>query len=241
MPYWKFLLLNVVVSAVTVLTVLAIWGQGRKPAEVLPTATIDILAQVASVIPTATETPTPTLEPEIYIVQTGDTLFGIALDLGVPMEDLMAENNISDAAAIDVGQELIVPQVEGRIRATATGTAAPATQETADPSDPDSGPHDVSIERIDATGDIESEQIFFVNSGGVAAMVGWTIDDGDGHVYIFPNFTLHNGGGVMLHIGSGTNMVADLYWGLHEAILDTGKTITLRDASGNIQSSWVIR
>jgi len=237
MPYWRFLALNVVVSAVTVLLVLSIWGRNQAGAPAPPTATIDIFAQVASAIPSATITRTPSPTPEVYVVQQNDTLFGIALDLGIPMEDLMVANDISDPASLDVGQVLIIPEVEGRIRPTASSTPKPqsGSSESGDEADPT-----VSIERVDATGDIDTEQIFLLNSGGVASMMNWTMDDGSGHVYLFPNFTLHNDGGVMVHVGAGTNMVADLYWGLNEPILKSGITLRLRDDAGNLMSEWTI-
>jgi len=239
MPYWRFLALNVVVSAVTVLLVLSIWGRNQAAAPVPPTATVDIFAQVESAIPSATITKTPSPTPEIYTVQQDDTLFGIALELGIPMEDLMAANDISDPASLDVGQELIIPEVEGRIRPTETATPKPSS-DSSSTEEVDEGDPAVSIERVDATGDIDTEQIFLLNNGGVASMLNWTLDDGSGHVYLFPNFTLHNGGGVMVHVGSGTNMVADLYWGLNEPILSSGITLRLRDADGQLQSQWAI-
>lgn len=240
MPYWRFLALNVVVSAITVLLVLSIWGRNQSAAPVPPTATVDIFAQVESAIPSATITKTPSPTPEIYTVRQDDTLFGIALELGIPMEDLMAANDISDPASLDVGQVLLVPEVEGRIRPTQTSTPEESSSGEGSQEEPDEGQPAVSIERVDATGDIETEQVFLLNSGGTAAMMNWTLDDGAGHVYLFPNFTLHNGGGVMIHVGSGTNKVSDLYWGLNEPILASGTTLRLRDADGGLQSEWTI-
>ncbi|MBN1266998.1 MAG: LysM peptidoglycan-binding domain-containing protein [Anaerolineales bacterium] len=240
MPYWRFLALNVVVSAVTVLLVLSIWGRNQSAAPVPPTATVDIFAQVESAIPSVTITKTPSPTPEIYTVKQNDTLFAIALELGIPMEDLMAANDIRDPASLDVGQELIVPDIEGRIRPTSTATPKPAADSAGSEEGGDETDPAVSIERVDATGDIETEQIFLLNNGGVASMMNWTLDDGSGHVYLFPNFTLHNGGGVMIHVGSGTNVVADLYWGLNEPILSSGITLRIRDADGKLQSEWTI-
>jgi LysM repeat protein len=63
-------------------------------------------------LPTATPapvTPTPTRELRQYTVQPGDTLFAIAQDHGVSLEDLAKANNISDVDLIIVGQVLIIP------------------------------------------------------------------------------------------------------------------------------------
>ncbi|MBN1317641.1 MAG: peptidoglycan DD-metalloendopeptidase family protein [Anaerolineales bacterium] len=52
--------------------------------------------------------PTPT-PPSIYIVQQGDTLYGIAELYGISVDLLAAANGIQDAALISVGTSLIIP------------------------------------------------------------------------------------------------------------------------------------
>ena len=42
-------------------------------------------------------------------MDVGDTLFGIALEFGVSLEELAARNGIVNVNAIDVGQQLIIP------------------------------------------------------------------------------------------------------------------------------------
>lgn len=49
----------------------------------------------------------------IYIVQAGDTLNSIALRFGVSPEDIESTNTISDPNALDIGQRLIIPGLEG--------------------------------------------------------------------------------------------------------------------------------
>lgn len=46
---------------------------------------------------------------EVYIVQSGDTLFQIALSYGVDFEDLVAYNGIEDPDSLEVGQEILIP------------------------------------------------------------------------------------------------------------------------------------
>jgi membrane-bound lytic murein transglycosylase D len=44
-----------------------------------------------------------------YVVQSGDTLYGIAARFGVSQETLMQANGISDPTQIHVGQQLVIP------------------------------------------------------------------------------------------------------------------------------------
>lgn len=48
-----------------------------------------------------------------YIVQQGDTLSSIALRFGVSADDLQNANGLSDPNAIQIGQRLIIPGLEG--------------------------------------------------------------------------------------------------------------------------------
>lgn len=59
----------------------------------------------------ATPPPTPTASPtpRIYIVQSGDTLGGIALQFEVSMEALITRNGLEDPRLIRTGQKLIIP------------------------------------------------------------------------------------------------------------------------------------
>ena len=65
--------------------------------------------------PTATDTPTPSPTPlpspqlTTYIVQTGDTLFGIANFFGVSVYELGSINGITDFNSLTVGQSLVIP------------------------------------------------------------------------------------------------------------------------------------
>jgi murein DD-endopeptidase MepM/ murein hydrolase activator NlpD len=49
----------------------------------------------------------------IYIVQSGDSLSSIASRFSVNLEDLMSANGIADANSLLVGQELVIPGLEG--------------------------------------------------------------------------------------------------------------------------------
>jgi LysM repeat protein len=71
-------------------------------------------ATPASSTPTATATPRPSGEPGIviYVVQPGDTAFGIALEYDVTLEALEAANGVGPGGlnSLSIGQEIRVPR-----------------------------------------------------------------------------------------------------------------------------------
>ena len=52
-------------------------------------------------------------EGPVYVVQSGDTLSSIALQFGVDANELQSINKMSDPNALDVGQRLTIPGLEG--------------------------------------------------------------------------------------------------------------------------------
>ncbi len=52
-------------------------------------------------------------ESPTYIVQQGDTLNSIALRFGVSADDIQSANSLTDPNAIQVGQRLVIPGLEG--------------------------------------------------------------------------------------------------------------------------------
>ncbi len=71
---------------------------------------------------TVTPLPTPTPRPDgaiVHVVQAGDTLFGIARQYGVSLDDLYRLNRLTPESIVELGQTLVVK--------TATATAAPPT------------------------------------------------------------------------------------------------------------------
>jgi len=81
-------------------------------------------APVTPGTPTSTITPLPTPTPRpdgavVHVVQAGDTLFGIARQYGVSLDDLYRLNRLTPESILELGQTLVVK--------TATATAAPPT------------------------------------------------------------------------------------------------------------------
>jgi murein DD-endopeptidase MepM/ murein hydrolase activator NlpD len=70
-----------------------------------------LIVIVFSVTPAAAQTPTPSAGP-VYIVQSGDTLWSIAIRFNVSVTDIMAVNNMV-SQDIFVGNQLIIPGLSG--------------------------------------------------------------------------------------------------------------------------------
>lgn len=238
-PYLYYLVLNVLVSAVTVLLVLTWWDRRDAQPKETPTPTADVVARVASAVPTVTPTTAPSPTPVTYTVRSGDTLFGIALELDIPLESLMDANGLSEADTISVGQVLIVP-TQGEGGAGDSSAVEPTEPpETPTPSS-QAEPIRVQIHGPENSGDLETEYVRLLNTGGEVSMTGWTLDDGEGLVYSFPDFTFFSSGAVLIHTRPGKNTSIDLYWGVEDAVWLPGKVITLRDAQGEVQDTFNI-
>ena len=231
--FLPFLGLNVLVSGFTVVLVLAIWDRSPKLPKLPPTPTFDISARLVSAIPTATATLLPSPTPVTYTVRPGDTLGAIAAELDIPMENLMAANGLTNPDALTAGQVLIVPSLEG------PETPEPDSVGLEVSPTPEGAPQ-VVIRGAYERGDLQTEFVYLENLGGVAAMLGWTLDDGEGNIFAFPSFTLYNRGGVNVYTRSGTNSVINLYWGLDRPLWTPGKVITLRDAVGEAHSRFEV-
>ena len=154
MRHWKrlfyYLIINVLVSACTVVTVLYLWQNYQSEIPFLNN--VNPLAMITPLSPKSLfpayesqgETPEPTVvvviatetpiqeEPaetqmaEIaYAVETGDTLGAIAVKFNITVAEIMAANEIPNPDALEVGQVLIIrrPMV-----VASTHTALPAEE-----------------------------------------------------------------------------------------------------------------
>ncbi|MGB2895920.1 MAG: LysM peptidoglycan-binding domain-containing protein [Anaerolineales bacterium] len=235
--YLLYLGANILVSAITVLIVLNLWDRRSPPELVTPTATVDVIAHVASAVPTLTPTKPPSPTPSTYTVRAGDTISNIAEEFDISMEELMAANRLQDPNELSVGQVLIIPEVEG----AATTPAASETRYPEASSTPAAAAaQQVVINGIVGAGDLETESVRLLNTGSEVSMAGWTLDDGDGNSFDFPDFTFYSTGAVDVHTRAGTNTTIDLYWGLDQAVWTPGKVIYLRNVSGEQVSSFKV-
>jgi LysM repeat protein len=167
MRHWKrllyYLLINVFVSACTVLVVLVLWERIRPqglslgtqalagqptPGPWLSLTQTTLAGQAgqgtrvittspveAEGIPTGEElTPEAPREQE-YRVQPGDTLGAIAVRFEIDMVVLMEANGITDPDRLEVGQMLVIPTPE-QVEEEPEPTATPETPEPTDTPEP---------------------------------------------------------------------------------------------------------
>ncbi|WP_420628271.1 LysM peptidoglycan-binding domain-containing protein [Candidatus Leptofilum sp.] len=236
-----FLLLNVLVSAVVVLAILYWWDDrddGSETAVSIPTTITPAALQNTAVSQpqiAPTNTPEPDSGPPIHIVQAGDTLGTISQLYDVPLDDIMAENGLTNPNIISVGQQLVIP-IGGISTPMPADTAVPEEAVVPSPIATEavgSGEAVVEITAVIGPGQLADEAILLTNSGeDRIALQNWTLRDEDGHEYAFGQVTLFAGSDLRINTASGANSPTALYWGLDEAIWTSGETVTLQDSTG---------
>lgn len=188
----------------------------------MPTPTWTWTVTATPDIPTATPT------PAVYVVQPGDTLSVIATRLGVPMIELQKANNIQDPNLIAVGQKLVIPGPTSVPTATVPPTATPT---------PDIPPQ-LDIVDVLGRGAPDSEIVIIRNRGRSVSLKNWTLRDGRGNVFVFPDLYLSSGAEVRIHTGVGENTPLHLYWKRNQPVWENaGSTAILADERGVIYAS----
>jgi LysM repeat protein len=264
MDRWKrllyYLLINVAVSACTILAVLAIWDRVNQPQVLTPAPVAQVVPTTAApaeaaALETAASTPSgSTATPDVtgfetYEVQSGDTLGAIAEAYGVTVEEITAANNLESPDVLDVGDVLVIPvpaesdELPPTEVALPTNTFAPPTPPasgTSTPLPPGFDP-EIEIVTVVAAGNLADERVVLrLNGDGELALLGWSLQDEDGNLYVFPELTLFKDGAVTVYSKAGTNNVVELFWGLGKAVWESGETVSLVDPQGNEQASYVI-
>jgi LysM repeat protein len=250
--------ISTAISVIVVLLVLVVFIRPEQIA--LP---MTPLASATSAQPVAQATPTTDLV--IHVVQSGETISGLALQYDVAEQDIIAANQLENPNYLQVGMELIIP-VGGLPEATPTFTPQPTATDTPIPFEPPSaeltataaaaagatattlptplpatGELQIEISEILDAGDVAQERVVIVNNGDrLADMLGWTLSDTEENTYTFPNFRLWGGGSVTVHsrVGQDASPPASFYWGKLEAIWSLGEVATLKDADGQTISTY---
>ncbi len=241
-----YLVLNIIISAATILVVLNIWDRSHnsqtptpEPVSLLPTV-------IASVIPiTETPSPTPNLILQPYEVGAGETLSEIALLFDTSVDQLLEINNLSDPDELTTGMVLAVPAPNSNPEANpGTDQASSPTENkpivtSTTPSMPEN--ERVKIVTIVGVGDLATEHIQIQSVHPEAlSLEGWRVETNNGQVYTFPKITLFEYGAVDLYSRAGINSVVALYWGRSTPVFQSGDQAVIYDAEGNVQAVYSI-
>ena len=254
-----FLLLNVIVSAVVVLSILFWWSNRAGEAAVAGAASpTTVLPAGVLATPNVAAPPSGTVLPEaagddaaadaasdgpvVHVVQSGDTLNQISQQYDVSVEDIMAANNLSDPNFISPGQELTIP-----VGGLPTPTVPPPTEIAALPSPipteaVTAGQGEIAIAGITDAGVLDTEAVQIVNNGAeLQSLLGWTVRDEDNNAYTFGDVSIFGeGAGILLHSRAGTDSPLELFWGLGEPAWRSGETLTLWDAADQVVTTYVV-
>jgi len=138
-------LLNIIISAVTVVVVLQLWESNHPPLTMDGTPVVIVVTPTQSVVlpvlannSSSDEIPpvtpgvlisgtlqaTPTMEMLIYQVKEGDTLGALAVQFNISLADIMTVNNLTDPDSLYVGQIIYIPTAP---LPKATSTSIPPT------------------------------------------------------------------------------------------------------------------
>jgi competence protein ComEC len=98
------------------------------------------------------------------------------------------------------------------------------------------------IAGVESPGQIALESVQILNNGSrEATLRDWTLTDQSGNTYTFGQLTLFgDGAGISLHSGSGQDNATDLYWGLEEALWNSGDRVVLYDDAGTVQAEFQV-
>lgn len=207
----------------------------------------------------------------LHTVVEGDTPFGIAEQYDADGAHLMEVNGLTDetAALLQIGDVLIVPLEDCPLTAadsllsaedateaptdvleTATPAGSPTAAPTATPTasqvptatlPPTATNAQVEIVRVLSPGDINAEGVDVRNNGAVVDLTGWKLSNSAGVTYTFPQQRLFTGSVLTVYTRVGTDTPTAKFWGRDTALWSRGATLTLTDAGGRVQSTFIVQ
>jgi hypothetical protein len=99
----------------------------------------------------------------------------------------------------------------------------------------------LEIVEVIGAGVAETEIAILQNKGeNPVELTGWIIKNGEDESYIFPQVKMFKDGRLQLHTSAGANTPVDLYWGRSQSAWQSGGTVSLWDAQGTLQATYVI-
>jgi len=182
----------------------------------------------------------------------------------------MAVNGLDEetASLLQIGQVIIVPlpgcslptavvsELDTATEEPTAGSPAPTTvaaTETAVPTlkptasntptatlPPTATNAQVEIVRVLSPGDINAEGVDIRNNGAVVDLTGWKLSTSSGTIYTFPQQRLFTGSVLTVYTRVGTDTPTAKFWGKDTALWTSGATLTLTDAAGHTQSTYIV-
>jgi LysM repeat protein len=225
-----FLLINVIVSAITTILVLVLWDRSQQTKPIETKSSLPNLNLPTEMVVSATAQPEYPLQP--YAVSEGESVSEIAQRFNISVDDLLEINGLSDPNTIGVGTTLFVPASgENEVDIPPMEGELPSSSNTGQ----------VEIVGVFAVGDLVSERLQIRGLGeGTISLTGWRLQDEDGNVFIFPHITLFGSGAVDIYSGSGVDNVVSLHWGSNQPVWDQGETAILLNQNGTIQATYTL-
>jgi hypothetical protein len=199
-----------------------------------------------------------------HVLADGENPAIVADIYGADVFDLLAVNGIDEDSArfLQIGDVLIVPLEGCELLETGEVISALGTDDEAETEEPDTDATEepegtapatvqptitlaptatnaqVEIVDVIAAGDITLEAVEIRNSGNTINMSGWTLSDGQGNTYVFPDERrLFSNASVTINTRAGQNTPIVLYWGRDTAIFEAGDVVVLADSDGVVQAS----
>ncbi|MEZ4519059.1 MAG: LysM peptidoglycan-binding domain-containing protein, partial [Chloroflexota bacterium] len=155
-----------------------------------PVPSVPVTTQPTTTQPTPADTTgatAPTTGDVIHVVQTGDSLFRIAVNYNVQLADIVAANNLVNPSLIYVGQELLIPGATstGATTTPATTTTAPAAEAPAPvtPADPVPAAPVVTSGNLFPNGSFEGDWHFYLYNE-LQIPDGWQVVTDEGPVTV---------------------------------------------------------
>ncbi len=227
-----------------------------------PTINPELIQGSSALQQTATSLPPNCI---LHTVVEGDTPFGIAEQYGSDGALLMEVNGMTDESAglMQIGDVLIVPLEGCSLSAPPATTDEPTAGPSATPG-PSGVPSDtatlsptpsqtftatlpptatnaqVEIVRVLSPGDINAEGVDVRNNGAVVDLTGWTLSTAAGEAYTFPQQRLFTGSVLTVYTRVGSDTPTAKFWGRDTALWSSGATLTLTDADGDVQSTYIV-
>lgn len=99
----------------------------------------------------------------------------------------------------------------------------------------------VEIVQVRDTGNVTAEGVEIRNNGPVIDLSGWTLRDGEGNIYTFPDQRrLFQGGLLTVYSRVGEDTAIALFWDRTTPVWSSDETVTLIDNEGRAQSVFEI-